>query len=154
MNPGLKLTCPSLLNNRQHFKSSSIILLVLVHIPTVPDQVPNLAVQPSKSSNGLISLNVTWGEPHSDVTITRYESNYRIQSDGSWKRGLSQPASSRQRVYRSLRSGVNFEIRVRAVSPIGAGEYKSANAASMLLTECVLSCSMTQRDLHFSRIQG
>ena len=100
----------------------------------VPDQVLNLTVQPSELSNGLISLTVTWDEPHSDVTITRYESNYRIQSTGSWRGGLAQPAANRQCVLRDLMSGVNYEVRMRAVSAIGTGEYRTAITSCMQVT--------------------
>ena len=91
---------------------------------TVPDQVLNLAVQPSKSSNGRISLTVTWDKPHSDVDIARYEVSYRIQSTGRWSGGFSRAPTNRQHVYMNLMSGVNYEVRVRAWSWIGFGEYR------------------------------
>ena len=113
--------------------------------PTVPDQVPNLAVQHSELSNGVISLTVTWGEPHSDVDITRYEGHYRMLPSGSWRGGFYQDVSYRQwvysnRVFRDLMSGVNYEVRVRAKSPIGAGEYRTATTACMPVCVCVCGC--------------
>ena len=117
---------------------SSFIILISSCTPTVPDQVPNLAVQPSELSNGLISLTVTWGEPHSDVDIKLYNGNYRILPSGSWTGRFTQSATNRQRVYRKLMSGVDYEVRVRTVSPIGHGEYRTATTTCMSLTECVL----------------
>ena len=43
-------------------------------------------------------------------------------------------------------SGVNYEVRVRAVSPIGAGEFSNATT-SMSITECY-SCSMTLHQIN------
>ena len=108
--------------------------------PTVPDQVTNLAVQPSVLSNGLISLTVTWGEPHSDVDITRYEGTYRILPSGSPEGGFSQGPTNRRRVFSNLMSGVNYEVRVRARSPIGAGEYRSVTTTCMPVCVCVCVC--------------
>ena len=54
--------------------------------------------------------------------------------------GLAQPASSRQRVFLNLMNGVNYEVRVRAVSPIGAGEYRTATTTCMPNCVCVCVC--------------
>ena len=137
LNPWSKLISPNPPNIIQHSKSSFIILISSC-TPTVPDRVPNLAVQPSKPNFDRISLTVTWDEPHSDVNITRYQSNYGIQSTRDWKDGSSQPATNRQRVFRYLKSGLDYEVRVRAVSAIGHGEYRTATTSCMSLAECVL----------------
>ena len=148
----LKLINPSPLNIKQHSKFS-FTTFISSCTPTAPNLVLNLTVQPSELNNGWISLTVTWDEPHSDVDIIQYNGNYRILPSGSWTGNFTQPARKRQHVYRNVMSGVNYEVRVRAVSAIGAGEYRTATTSCMLLIRIqsvyYSCCSMTLQNIDF-----
>ena len=68
-------------------------------------------------------LRVTWTTPHSDVSISQYHVQYRRNGTTSWgsQTTISPPATSA--ILTTLDAGTEYNIRVRAVSELGDGEW-------------------------------
>ena len=100
----------------------SLILISLAL--TAPSRVSGVSVTKTVES-GSLSLRVTWTTPQTDVNISRYEVQYRRSGTTSWSSATplsgSPPATST--VLTGLDAGTEYNIRVRAVSAAGAGEW-------------------------------
>ena len=100
----------------------SVILISLAL--TAPSRVSGVSVTKTVES-GSLSLRVTWTTPQTDVNISRYEVQYRISGTTSWSSATplsgSPPATST--FLTGLDAGTEYNIRVRAVSAAGAGEW-------------------------------
>ena len=83
---------------------------------SVPSQVQISSVSRTASS-GSAALTVSWTAPSSDVPITGYKLSYKESSE----RNLA--ASTMTYTITNLQPGTLYQVRVRAVSPIGEGEY-------------------------------
>ena len=88
---------------------------------TGPSKVTNVSLAVFEAT----SLNVTWAIPQSDMPITWYEVQYRTDEAQSWSStphlsGLPPPSST---VVNGMHSGFDYEVRVRAMSDVGAGEW-------------------------------
>ena len=91
---------------------------------TVPSRVSGVSVTRSVES-GTSALRVNWTTPQSDVAISEYQVQYRRNGTTSWSNAtvlfVSLPATST--VLTGLDAGTEYNIRVRAVSAAGAGEW-------------------------------
>ena len=80
------------------------------------------------------SLTVTWAEPHSDVSISNYQVEYRKSEDTQWILG---PILSHSMIFTNLpalTAGTVYSVRVRAVSAVGDGNW------SIVQTEQTYKC--------------
>ena len=70
-------------------------------------------------------LRVTWTTPQSDVTISRYQVEYRRNGTTSWGNSISIPGSppATSAILTGLDAGTEYNVRVRAVSAAGDGEW-------------------------------
>ena len=80
-----------------------------------------------KLSNGMINLQVTWNRPTSDRTIQHYEVQYRKQGVSSWTSVTPNP-TTKQTTISNVDKGSVYNVRVRTVSDIGSGKWKSATS--------------------------
>ena len=100
----------------------SVILISLAL--KAPSRVSGVSVTRTVES-GTSALRVTWTTPQTDVNISRYEVQYRRSGTTSWSSAtplsVSPPATST--VLTGLDAGTEYNIRVRAVSAAGAGEW-------------------------------
>ena len=75
--------------------------------------------------DGNVTLTVSWGTLQSELPITEYEVEYRTSDTKSWinstRLSVSPPANST--VLTGLDAGVEYIVRVRASSEIGAGAW-------------------------------
>ena len=88
-----------------------------------PSQVTGVSL--SKAVRlGRAILRVTWTAPQSDVAISQYQVQYRRNGTSSWGSQTiisgSPPATSA--ILTTLDAGTEYNIRVRAVSELGAGD--------------------------------
>ena len=101
--------------------SLSVSLCIYI-ILLVPAQVTGVSLSKEVRS-GAPALRVTWDTPQSDVAISRYEVQYR--SGTQWKNApvitVSPPATTTD--LENLQAGTSYSVRVRAVSPIGDGDW-------------------------------
>ena len=105
--------------------TSSIKGMLHSNIPlTAPSRVTGVTVTKTMES-WRTTLKVTWTPPQSDVAITQYQVEYRTSGMPSWINAthvsVSPPATSTN--VTGLDGGTEYEVRVRAVSVIGAGEW-------------------------------
>ena len=75
--------------------------------------------------SGIPALSVNWTTPQSDVNISQYQVQYRRSGTTSWSSANplsgSPPATSISLT--GLDAGTEYNIRVRAVSELGAGMW-------------------------------
>ena len=91
---------------------------------TAPSRVSGVFVTRTVE-NGTSALRVNWTTPQSDLTISQYEVYYKRNGTTSWNRATplfgSPPATST--ILTGLDAGTEYNIRVRAVSAVGAGNW-------------------------------
>ena len=103
-------------------------------------KVTNVSVTESVEDGNFI-LNVSWTTPQRELPITEYEVEYRTKNAKSWinstRLSVSSPANST--VLTGLDAGVEYIVRVRALSEIGAGSWSEEQTSVMRAdSECLL----------------
>ena len=93
---------------------------------TVPSQVNNIQFIQTVSS-GMINLRVTWNKPTSNRTIQHYEVQYKKQGVSRWTSVTPNP-TTRETNIRNADKGSVYNVRVRAVSDVGSGQWRSVNS--------------------------
>ena len=95
-----------------------------LHAPQAPSQVANVSLSKAVRMGKPILI-VTWTTPHSDVTISRYEVQYRRNGTTSWGNELSISDSPLPTSYILIRlvGGTEYNVIVRAVSDAGVGNW-------------------------------
>ena len=71
------------------------------------------------------SLHVTWSAPSSDRPIQHYQVDYTVGTSGSWSTWSPNPTSTSVTLT-GLQRGTSNQVRVRAVSDVGNGEWSDA----------------------------
>ena len=89
--------------------------------------------------DGNLAVTVSWTTPQSELPITEYEVEYRTSDMESWdnstRLAVSPPANST--ILTGLDAGVEYIIRVRALSEIGAGEWSEERRVRTDDSECL-----------------
>ena len=105
---------------------------------TGPSRVTSVLVTKSEEV-GNFTLNVSWTTPESELPIAKYEVEYRTSDTESWINSthlsISPPANFT--VLTGLDAGVEYIIRVRALSEIGAGEWSEEHRVRSDDSECL-----------------
>ena len=86
---------------------------------------------------------MTWAIPQTDMPITQYQVQYRTDEAPSWSTtppllGSPPPSST---VLDGLQSGFDYEVRVRAMSVVGAGEWSEEQTQRIDSMFCALQCT-------------
>ena len=88
---------------------------------------------------GNLTLTVSWTTPQSELPITVYEVEYRTSDTKSWinstRLSVLPPANST--TLTGLDAGVEYIIRVRASSEIGAGAWSEEHRVRTDDSECL-----------------
>ena len=92
---------------------------------SAPSQVGPLVVT-KEASSGSPALRVTWTAPSSERTITKYELQYGVRNT-EW---INKDLTSRSTTLERLSAGTIYDIRVRAVSDVGAGPYRGGTGTT------------------------
>ena len=100
----------------------------------VPSQVTSVAVSKAISS-GKPALRVTWTAPHSDVTISQYQVEYKIHNTDWRAANLVSPGSTTSTLLEALDAGTVYEVRIRAVSAIGNGTWSTVESETTYKSE-------------------
>ena len=69
-------------------------------------------------------LSIEWFAPSSDRTIQHYQVDYRVDTSGSWSTWSPNPTSTSVTLT-GLQRGTTYQMRVRAVSDAGSGEWSN-----------------------------
>ena len=92
--------------------------------------------------DGNVTLTVSWTAPQSELPITEYEVEYRIINTKSWidSTRLSVSPSTNSTILTGLDAGVEYIVRVRALSEIGAGAWSDEQTTvTPADSECIWS---------------
>ena len=105
---------------------------------TGPNRATYVSVTKSVEKENF-TLIVSWTTPQSELPITEYEVEYRRSGTTSWinstRLSVSPPASST--ILTGLDAGVEYIVRVRAVSEIGAGGWSEEHRVRTDDSECL-----------------
>ena len=94
---------------------------IFYYLLLVPSKVTGVSVSPMVTSNQPL-LNVTWSAPSSEHPIQHYQLDYRVGTSGSWSTWSPNPTSTSVTLT-GLQGGTSYQVRVRAVSDVGNGEW-------------------------------
>ena len=99
--------------------TGTVDVTINAQILTVPGRVS----QPTVSSAGTASLNVSWSEPSTgNSPITDYDVQYRRTGSSAWI-SWSHSGTSRTATIASLDPNVTYQIQVRAQNSVGEGPW-------------------------------
>ena len=93
------------------------------NINLVPSKVTGVSMSASVTSNQP-SLRVTWSAPSSERPIQHYQVDYRVGTSGSWSTWSPNPTSTSVTLT-GLQRGTSYQVRVRAGSDVGNGEWSN-----------------------------
>ena len=119
----------------------SVILISLTL--TVPSRVSGVSVTRTVKS-GTSALRVNWTTPQSDVNISQYLVQYRRSGTTFWSSQVtisgSPPATST--ILTGLDAGTEYNVRVRAESAAGDGEWSVEQTERTFDSEplCIIYC--------------
>ena len=100
----------------------------------VPSQVTGVTVSRAVRS-GRPALRVTWTTPQSDVSISRYQVQYRRSGTTSWSSAAPVLGSTISTYLEELVAGTEYQVRVRAVSTIGNGIWSEVQSETIYQSE-------------------
>ena len=88
-------------------------------------------------SSGVPVLQVTWTTPQSDEPISQYNLQYRIHGTTSWgsQYTISGSPPRNSTILSRLAAGSAYDIRLRAVSALGAGNWSAVQTERTYMSE-------------------
>ena len=115
---------------------------------TAPSRVTGVSLSKTVE-NGTLTLRVNWTTPQSDVNISQYQVEYRRSGMTSWSSATpfssSPPVTST--ILTGLDPGTEYNVRVRAVSAAGAGEWSVVSDSEFL---CIFCCYKVHMHLWYT----
>ena len=117
--------------------------ILYIHCLQAPSQVTGVFLSKAVRQGRAI-LRVTWTTPQSNVTISQYLVQYRRNGTTFWSIQVyisgSPPATSA--ILTRLDAGTEYNVRVRAVSAAGAGEWSVEQTERTFESEllCIIYC--------------
>ena len=111
---------------------------------TVPSRVSGVYVIKTVES-GTSALIVNWTTPQSDVNISQYQVQYRRSGTTFWSSQVTisgSPPATSSTVLTGLDAGTEYNVIVRAVSELGAGEWSVEQTERTFDSEplCIIYC--------------
>ena len=102
----------------------------------VPSQVTGLSLSKAVLSR-LPALLATWTTPQSDEPISKYILQYRIHGTTSWplQHIVSGSPPRNSTIVPRLAAGTEHDVRVRAVSAVGAGHWSAVQTERTYMSE-------------------
>ena len=110
---------------------------------TAPSKVTGVSLTKTVES-GTSALRVNWTTPQSDHPISHYQVQYRRNGTISWSSATSNSGSppATSTILTGLDAGTEYNVRVRAVSELGAGKWsvEQMERTSNVHGECAVRC--------------
>ena len=122
------------------------------HVLLVPSRITNVTVS-KVVVQGEPRLRVEWTVPQSDVNISQYQVQYRKSGTTAWNQ-IIRPVTAAS--LRGLDAGTAYNVRVRAQSDAGDGEWSEVHTETMYNSEfeCCYQFHIVVVISHFQRQQG
>ena len=129
-----------------------------LHVLLDPSRITNVTVSKGVTPEGEPILNVTWTAPQSDVNISQYQVWYKRNGTTPWSNQVTERPPKTTAILdlvTDLTAGTAYNVRVRAVSAAGNGEWSKVHTETTYNSEfkccyqfhIVVIC-------HFQRLQG
>ena len=93
-----------------------------LHVLLVPSRITNVTVS-KDVREGKSILRVTWTAPQSDVHIFVYQAWYKRNGTAVWSNQVTETPPATTVTLKRLDDGTAYNVRVRAVSAAGNGEW-------------------------------
>ena len=93
----------------------------MLHHSVVPQRIANVNVNRTITEDQAL-LTIKWSTPSSHHPIQHYQVDYRVGTSGSWSTWSPNPTSTSVTLT-GLQNGTTYQVRVRAVSDVGDGEW-------------------------------
>ena len=122
-------------------------LCILSICTQAPSQVTGVSLSKAVRQ-GRPSLRVTWTALQSDVTISRYQVQLRLSGTAMWGYQAIAAHPANYTILPALDPGTEYNVRVRAVSAAGEGEWSEVQSERTFNGEhqvsiCYIFLSMT-----------
>ena len=123
-----------------------------LHVLLAPSRITNVTVSKGVRQGEPI-LWVTWTAPQSDVTISQYQVQYRKSGTTVWSQVIRPSTTA---TLDHVLPGTAYNVRVRAQSAAGDGEWSEVHTETTYNREC--KCCYQFHIVvvvsHFQRLQG
>ena len=100
----------------------------------VPSQVTGLSLSKAVSSR-VPALRATWTIPQSDEPIAKYILRYTIHGTTSWGGQHTTSLPQTSAIVPRLAAGTEYDVRVRALSAVGAGNWSGVQTERTYMSE-------------------
>ena len=106
-----------------------------------PSQVTGVSLSKAVRE-GRPALRVSWTAPQSDVTISEYDVQYRRSGTTAWGSQVSATYPANSTFLPALDAGTEYDVRVRAVSTAGQGEWSEVRTETTFNSKftCIICC--------------
>ena len=96
------------------------------HLSQVPPKVTGVSVS-KDVKNGSPSLSVTWTALQNVTNLLEYQVEYRRNGEFNWDNRVSAQPYSTSTLLPALLPGTEYNVRMRAVSTAGEGEWSEVH---------------------------
>ena len=129
--------------------SLSVLPLSVSLDPQAPSKVTGVSLSKVVRQGGP-TLRVSWAAPQSDVTISEYDVQYRRRGTTAWgsQLTLTSPAANTQ--LPALDTGTEYDVRVRARSAAGEGEWSEVQTERTFNSKFTYSICCYQLHVNYS----
>ena len=94
-----------------------------LHVLLAPSRITNVTVSKDATPQGEPILRVTWTAPQSDVNISQYQVQYKRNTTVWWTNEVIKEFSITTVILDQVTAGTAYNVRVRARSAAGDGEW-------------------------------
>ena len=128
-----------------------------LHVLLAPSRITDVTVSKAVREGKPI-LNVTWNAPQSDVNISQYQVWYKMNETTVWSNQVTERSPFTTAILdltSALTAGTAYNVRVRAVSAAGNGEWSDVQTETTYNSE--FKCCYQFHIIvvsHFQRLQG
>ena len=113
------------------------ILCILSICVQAPSQVTGVSLS-KVVRQGRPTLRVSWTAPQSDVTISEYQVQYRRSGNTFWSTQVTATPPDTNTTLPALDAGTEYDVRVRARSAAGEGEWSEVQTERTFNSEHML----------------
>ena len=126
-----------------------------LHVLLAPSRINNVTVS-KDVRQGQPILRVTWTAPQSDVSLSQYHVQYKRNGTVWWNYQVTERPHVTTAILSDLTAGTAYNVRVRAVSDAGNGDWSEVHTETTYNSEfkCRYQLHIVVVISHFQRLQG